>query len=67
MSEVTDLRLILSNQEATLESQKAEIKQLRKLINERSLKRERNKMRTANDFKPKDPQLSKMSHDTVIL
>ena len=67
MAEVTDLRLMLSNQEVTLESQKAEIKHLRRLINEIPLKREQNKMRTTNEWKQKDPQLSKMSHNAVIL
>lgn len=58
---------MLSNQEVTLESQKAEIKHLRRLINEIPLKREQNKMRTTNEWKQKDPQLSKMSHNAVIL
>lgn len=67
LAEVTDLRLVLSNQEATLECQKAEIQQLRQHISERSSQREQGKAQNTNESENRHRRKQQNTRPVILI
>lgn len=64
LAEVTDLRLMLSNQEATLECQKAEIDKLRRVISEKSSQSQQSTKKVLNECD--NTKLKTVSHSSRL-